>query len=346
MNKSFCLVLLYALLLLSIPGCTPDVTDVSERFFFRNNGADLAVQVDGNFDSKVFVLMLHGGPGGSGFEYNIGRASQILEAEYAMVYLDQRGQGASQGSYTEEVITLQQFANDVEALVLLLKQKYGSDISVFLMGHSWGGTTGTYSLVHTNVQDHINGWIEVDGAHDIPLLNVAALDMFITIGQQQLDLGKETETWQEIVNFAQNVDPNNISEEEGGQINQYGFTAEGLLDEISYPEASPDDEYINFWTMPIGLTTYLTGNATASSITPETEVLSLTNNLSSVTTPCLFLWGRYDFVVPPLLAETAYENVSSTFKEIVYFENSGHSPMDTEPDLFAAEVINFVEQFK
>ncbi len=45
-------------------------------------------------------------------------------------------------------------------------------------------------------------------------------------------------------------------------------------------------------------------------------------------------------------AQDSYDNLGSSEKELVIFENSGHSPMSTEPYLFAEEVIEFINQNK
>ena len=338
-----------ALFIAVLSSCTKETTETYERFYFKNNGADLAVQVDGNRASKVFILLLHGGPGGGSSAYNTGRYSELIEKEYAVVYLDQRGQGASQGNYSRDDVTLQQFSDDIYALARFLKQKYGQDISLFLMGHSWGGTTGTHALLNTEVQTELNGWIESNGAHDIPLLNKEAIKMFIAIGEEEINLGRNVEQWQEIVDFATAVDTNNITVEEGGQINGYGFEAEGLIEDI-YP-ANYDDyfrEVIN--TIPTApstsVATWLSNMLTANAIMEETENSSMTNDLDNIIVPSLFLWGKYDFVVPPALGVSAYNRVSATDKELIIFEHSGHSPMDNEPDDYTNAVIDFVERNK
>jgi len=56
----------------------------------------------GNFDSKTFIVLLHGGPGGNGLEYRSGKYAEMLEEQFAMVYWDQRGQGNSRGNYHQE----------------------------------------------------------------------------------------------------------------------------------------------------------------------------------------------------------------------------------------------------
>jgi pimeloyl-ACP methyl ester carboxylesterase len=338
-------IIILSAIVLILSSCTKENSSTYERFYFRNNGADLAVEVNGNIASNTFILLLHGGPGGSGFEYNTGEYTETLEDKYAMVYLDQRGQGASQGSYDEAVVTLKQFGDDAYQLTKFLKKKYGDGISVFLMGHSWGGTTGTSALLNTDIQSEIKGWLEVDGAHDIPLLNVEAIKMYIEIGKQEIAAGNNTEKWQEIVDFAESVDTNNITSDEGGKINSFGFEAEGLIADIQSGGSTGASH--GLLTNPIlSLSSKLSGSLTSNAIHTETEAAAMTSQLDKVTIPCIFLWGKYDFVVSPALAHSAFNNVSSTSKSVVIFEKSGHSPMDTEASLFSQEVIDFVEAHK
>ncbi len=327
-------------------GCSRENNENYERFYFRTDGADLAVEINGNITSGIFIVLIHGGPGGGSYNYNTGRYAQLLEEKYAMVYFDQRGQGASQGAYAKKRLTLQQYADDIHNLVLLLKQRYGTGISVFLMGHSWGGTTGTYALLNTNVQAEIKGWIEAAGAHDIPLLNKEAIKMFLTIGGAEVAAGKNVDKWKEMLDFAAKVDTNNISNDEGTRINMFGFEAEELMDEIKTDE----DEVMLSHPLPnipvFSLATVLSNLQTANVIFDETETTALTNDLDEIKTPTLLLWGKYDFVVPPALGFSAYERINTPEKRLVIFDFSGHSMMANEPNLFVEEVKNFVEQYK
>ncbi|MFK7948700.1 MAG: alpha/beta fold hydrolase [Saprospiraceae bacterium] len=337
-------IIFFSLTILLLASCTKRNTDTYERFYFKtSDGADLAVQVDGDRNSNTFILLLHGGPGGSGYEYNTGEFTERMESKYAMVYLDQRGQGASQGNY--ETVTLQRFSDDVYELTMFLKEKYGQDISIFVMGHSWGGTTGTHAMLNTDIQNEIKGWIESNGAHDIPLLNKEAIKMFIEIGNDEIAAGNNVSDWQEIVDFAEAVDTNNITEDEGGQINGFGFTAEGLIEGVTQGEYTGASHGLA--TSPIlSLSAYLSGNLTASAIMGETEKAAMTDELHNIMVPTLLLWGKYDFVVPPALGESAYANIGTTDKKLVIFDFSGHSPMDNEAATFADEVEEFVELYK
>ncbi len=51
-------------------------------------------------------------------------------------------------------------------------------------------------------------------------------------------------------------------------------------------------------------------------------------------------------VVPPSIAQEAYDNLGSSVKRLVIFEKSGHSPMGSEVDQFPEEVNLFIDQNK
>jgi pimeloyl-ACP methyl ester carboxylesterase len=337
----------FIMLMYVVIACTKQNSESSERFMFRHEGADLSVQVDGNVSSKVFILLLHGGPGGGGNEYNQGYYSDKLEEKYAMVYLDQRGNGSSQGNYDKSDLTLEQNSRDVYALTLYLKEKYGKDISLFLMGHSWGGTTSAHALLNTEIQKELKGWIEVDGAHDFNLNDVEGVKMFQEISEQQIALNKNTDFWQPIFDEVSKMDTNNVTSDNQGFLNSKGFEAEGKMEEITssdLPNNGPNFGLLN--SPDVSLSGYLSNQFGNPILNEDSQNNPMTSQLNQIEIPCQFLWGKYDFVVPPALGYSAFNLVNTTQKELVIFEHSGHSPMSNEPMLFVEEVIDFVELYK
>ncbi|MFK7784630.1 MAG: alpha/beta fold hydrolase [Crocinitomicaceae bacterium] len=332
---------------ITLVSCTKQETETFERFYFRNDGADLAVQVDGNIQSKVFILLLHGGPGGGAGAYNEGYSADQLEEKYAMVYMDQRGNGASQGSFSSEDLTLEQNSKDVYALTLFLKQKYGSDISIFLMGHSWGGITSAHALINTDIQSELKGWIEVDGGHDFVKNDIEAVKMFLEIGNEQVALGNSLDFWNGLLPDIEAIDTNDISSQEQGLLNSKGFEAEGQIPDIASngPEGNPSD--FGLFTNPdASIAVYMNNQAVNPPLNEDSQNNPLTDRLNEITIPSQFLWGKYDFVVPPALGVSGYNNVGTSDKELVIFQFSGHSPMDNEPVLFVQEVSDFIELYK
>lgn len=342
-------ILLLGTCLLLVAACSTEEGELSEEMseviYVRNEGADMPAYVYGNGASKVFILVIHGGPGGNGLEYRCGQFANDLEEDYAMVYWDQRGQGSSHGHYEGSDVSVKQMVDDLQALVFALKFNYGSDISVFLMGHSWGGSLGTAYMITGENQYDVDGWIEVDGAHDIPLLNKEALKMFRRIGAAEILSLNNVSFWTEMISFAATAEIGGISIEEGGEINSRAYEAEGMIDDIEFSGCGGGLRPLLFSPSNL-VTSGISGNNTSSLLLNEAETLAYTSRLKDIKQPCLFLWGKYDFVVPPALGESAYNNVGTEDKELIIFENSGHSPMDNEPDAFVEAVKTFVEKYK
>lgn len=338
--------ILFGLLLGAMLGCQDKVeltSNQSDLIYIRHEGADMPVHVHGNAASKKFILLVHGGPGGSGLEYRSGEFSESLEAEYAVGYWDQRGQGMSQGHYGTELVNVDQMAKDLHAVAQGLRFHYGTDISIYVFGHSWGGMLGT-AYASSGFQSEVQGWIEVSGAHDIPQLNRAAIRMYLEIGQDQIDKNKNVDFWREVIDFAAGVDTNNISIDDGGRINSYGFQAEQKLDEVTPGTGAYSPLKELFFSPRNLLTAGVGGSITANQLQAEVETKSLTSQLPNIQIPTLLIYGKYDFVVPAALGETAFREIGTADKEYVLFENSGHSPMDNEPTLFVNTVIDWVNR--
>lgn len=333
--------------LMVFSACKKESTETFERFYFRHDGADLAVQIDGNRASKTFILLLHGGPGGGSAAYNAGVYADRLEEQYAMVYMDQRGNGASQGNYAKSDLTLAQNSEDVVALAKFLKKRYGDDISLFLMGHSWGGMTSAHALIHTDIQSILKGWIEVDGAHDFGKNNIEAVKLFKVVGDESIAAGYQVAYWNEVLERINQIDTNAITDEDEGYMNSTGFEAEQRIEAIVSPISGGEGPAYGILNSPdIGLAIYLSNNFGNPILNADSKENPLTDRLDEITIPSLFLWGKYDLVVPPALGESALERVNTPHKSMVIFEHSGHSPMSNEPDLFVDEVVKFVELYK
>src|SRR3954452_15626274 len=117
----------WLLLLTMLTGCVPLSQDdrEGELFFVRSDGADLPVWVRGNVASGVFLVLLPGGPGSSGiWLYPKSEGFQALEQDYAVVYQDQRGSGATQGNVPASSINLEQFVTDTDRVLQVIRQRY------------------------------------------------------------------------------------------------------------------------------------------------------------------------------------------------------------------------------
>ncbi|MEL6346492.1 MAG: alpha/beta hydrolase [Myxococcota bacterium] len=321
-------------------GCGP----AADQYFLRHDGADLRVRVEGNADSGEYILLLHGGPGRDSEWYNIGAWSERMESEVAMVYTDQRGQGASHGIYDETDLTLEQLADDTAAVIRSLHLRYGEDIHLSVMGHSWGGMLGIQALLQPDTQDDVDRWIEVDGAHDVFLLNQLAVPMFLDVGEQEIAAGRNRNEWRDIVRFAEGVNVDEISAGQSAEINRLGFEAERLIDRVSLdPEIRLLDVVDYYVASPISWPTAATvGRQTNEALSAQIELTALSPRLDEIEIPTLLLWGAYDFVVPPGVGTDAASRMPDA--ALVVLPDSGHTPMFNQPAAFADAVLDFIDE--
>lgn len=346
--KSNIKIIAITLLVLSIYSCSEEnvnINDLNETIFVRHKNADMPAHIHGNGSGKVFLIILHGGPGGTGLGYRVNTIRTEIEKNNAVVYFDQRGSGGSQGNYSEDDLSIDLMAEDVLALAKVIKAKYGDDSKLFLMGHSWGGTLGPAVLLKN--QNEFLGWIDVDGGHNHAGLYHQYRNVVLPkSANEQIALGNSIDYWQGVLDLVQNID-SNYSVENHLKLNSKANTVDRVLAAdkiINEPqldlgnEDSKSNSFIDLWNnRKIGL---------ILDFQKGLNQVSFTDRLPEITIPSIVLWGKYDHTIPLLFAHEAFDNLGSSDKEIFIFEKSGHSPMNTEPDLFADKVIEFINSHK
>ena len=322
---------------------TENINNLNTTLFVRHKKADMPAYIHGNASEKVFLIILHGGPGGLGLQYRVNTIKTEIEKNNAVVYFDQRGSGSAQGSYSKEDLTVDLMAEDVLALVKVLKMKYGDDSRFFLMGHSWGGTLGPATLLKN--QDDFLGWINVDGNHSPKGLYKLYREVLQEVAKEQMDLNNSVKYWEEVIDLVNSVS-DTYNRDDFFELNNSAHKSEDILaeDHIVYDSKLEGDETSNFNTLKI-----LWNGGKVSSILTEKGLytdVSYTNQLYKITIPSLVLWGKHDIIVPTVEGLEAIDKLGSDDKELFIFEHSAHSPMFSEPDLFAEKVIEFINKHK
>ena len=320
--------------------------NVSETFYVQNEGASMRVLVEGNTQSKAILLFVHGGPGSSSYFYNTDYISQNIEDKYAVAYWDQRNAGASQGSNNGDNLKLKTMTSDLEKVIAVLKYRYGSDQSIFILGHSWGGMLSASFLTKANNQNKVKGWIMCSGSHNYPLNNTLSKQGLISFANQQIPLQKHVSEWTEILNYCNSL-PVNLSLEQANKLNTYAANTESYFDEVK----------------PFPLTETIKANAIAqnyaitsaflnlkysqnASINEELAQYELSSKLSIITIPVLTMYGKFDLICPPGLGDDVFNNISSVNKSQIILPNSSHVGMYQDQEIFCAEVNKFISTYK
>ena len=188
--------------------------NANDTFYIRQEDASMRVLVRGNTASKVFMLIVHGGPGSSGYIYDTPKMEEIVGKDFALAFYDQRNAGATQGNVNAAQYDLNQYAEDLKEVIEVLKFRYGQDISIFLWSKSFGGMVASAFMTKDNYQDLVKGWLFVDASHNYGLNDSLTYQMLLDVGMQHISDGKNAESWEPIVEYCQENPPGPFSFEQ------------------------------------------------------------------------------------------------------------------------------------
>lgn len=330
---------------LGLFACFDDTFYEGDFFYLVSKKAQMPVSVRGKTDSGVLIVFLHGGPGGTALQKIGLQAFNELEKHYGLVFWDQRASGSSQGNSQLKDLNLEQFTEDLDKLIDLLREKYHQP-KIFLMGHSWGGCLGTNYLIDAGRQAKVGGWIDVDGAHDNPDGDHLSMLFVINYAQQQIAAGNDVDFWQYVISwYAENPDFTT------DQLEHYAFVDEAhgyIFDPaLAASEQFPNYSFAYLFESPANVTASLINynNVIKNFIISD---IDLTPKMGSIQIPSLIIWGAHDGIIPYPMAQQAYDALGTTpdRKRIVTLQNSAHNGYHEEPAVFADAVRTFVEEFR
>jgi len=320
--------------------------DVNDHFFLRHDQAVMPVAVHGNTASGVMLVYLHGGPGYTAFDAYQEPNSPFtrLQADYAVVYWDQRCAGNAQGNCDYEQLELAQFAEDLHQLLTLLRHRYGAEQQIFLLGHSWGGSLGIDYLSQADHQAGITGWIEVAGGHDVPRIAALEREMIRTMGTRQIAQGNRVAEWTDLIAQADAISLDDTPA--FFEMNRLARRSEELMAAVDSVERQvPGLTLSDYFFSHLDLDALpRTGEATVEATADELVQLSLTDRLPSITVPTLMIWGRYDFRVPPTLAQQDLPRYGATDKTLIVIDRAAHFVFWDQPEAFYQAVWDFIER--
>lgn len=340
--------IIYFTALLLLVSCQQEqvtrTTEANDVFYVEQAGSSLRVQVRGNTQSDKIILTVHGGPGGSSYYLShLDQMQQLVEPKYAVAYLDQPMAGASQGKRIG--YSLDDIAGSISKAIAVLKHRYGRDKKIILYSESWGGLITTAFLTKGDNQNSVAGWINSDGPHDFNLMDREIIKMAIRIGNEQIASGRNVQRWQEIVTYCQSNDPTN-NYEVSQKLNDLLGDAEYLIDTVVKVEFNTLSVFRSEATANNAPFTALGLNLIANSrneVERQAYSRSFEREVGKIRIPLLLLWGKYDFIAPPAVADSLFANVRSTVKQKVILERSGHNAFLQEPDKYWTNWQAFVD---
>jgi pimeloyl-ACP methyl ester carboxylesterase len=285
------------------------------------------IRVRGADASSPVLLLIQQGPGLP----MINEARRLgrllgLEQAFTVVYWDQRGCGRSLRR-GKDGISLEQMAGDTVSLLGYLRDRFGG--KTFVAGFSFGATLGAYAaaqrpdLVATLVATgmDIDGEAAGHGAYDFALAAARqrgsrrATRQLAAIGPPPHLTSRQFTTR---VRWATNFGGVTTGE-------TYATLARGLLSSLM---RSPDYSTADVIRTVRGIT------ATQASLLRELATIDLARTVPRLEVPVVMAQGRHDQVAPGEAAQRYASCLQAPSKQLVWFENSAHTPHLEEPAKF------------
>lgn len=280
------------------------------------NGVDLHYRVCG--EGPLLFLISPGWGIGSGY---LQMGFNFLLERFRLVFVDTRGSGRSGRPVDHMKMSSNDMADDLEAL-----REYLGLSTLQLLGHS---NSGAIALSYAErYKNHVRKLVLVDSQ----MLGFSAgADTQAFLEARAEDPRYKTAVQAAIGYFSGNSKPLASDAELSA------FVAELLPLYLQSPEKNLALAREQLLVEQISLYAFEAQNAADKAAGRDQTAL-----LDQVLAPTLVMAGRHDWICPVPVAERLHAGIGNA--RLVMFEESGHMPWIEEPNKFAAELIQFLEE--
>lgn len=295
-------------------------------------GVEQTIYLRGHDRNNPVMLFVHGGPGVP--EMGVARTFGLrLEEHFVVVHWDQRGAGNScSPDVPDESLRLEQYLSDTAELVNLLRSRFGVE-KIYLVGHSWGSILGVLSaerhpeLFHAYVG--MGQVVNMKRGEDISyrfVLDRAQAEGNEKALQELATIHPPYATTQEL------LDQRAWLSHYHGDVYEGGGTSELVRGILFSPEYSIGKK-ISFYGCAIN---------SVDQAWSDVQKIDFIRDVPRLDVPVYFFAGRHDYNTPFELVEEFSRTLDAPHNEIVWFENSAHSPNLEEPDRYQEILIQKV----
>ncbi|MDR2107996.1 MAG: alpha/beta hydrolase [Coriobacteriales bacterium] len=293
----------------------------------------------GDFPQKIHVrfsdpdapilLVLHGGPGMAN-RHSLMTQHSDLARDFVLVAWDQRGCAGSYAGVDPATLSVERLVEDANELVHWLCEQFGQE-KVTILGGSWGSQLGTL-LAYRHPQ-HIAAYVGtgqvVDGVEN------ERISWKFTVAEAKRT--GDTKALQTLYR----IGPPAAGQYRGGLS---GLVAQRQL--LARFGGSTRAGSSLFWSYvwpplssreysPADIWGYLRGyRLVLGTMWPELTAYDLRREARQFALPFYIFQGRHDQNTPAELVEQYFAVLEAPHKELIWFEQSAHSPLSDEPERF------------
>lgn len=298
-------------------------------------GAPSHIRVRGTNDENPLLLFLHGGPGVSDRHWVLKYQSGLADV-CTMVCWDQRGSGKSYSrAQSREEMTIDLMARDAEELVEYLCEKFGKE-KLYIVGHSWGSVLGV--LLAQRKPGRIAAYVGMGQVVDLDENERLAYKFVWDEANRRGDKKaiRDLERIGEPVDGSYGSLKNLITQRNimtkygGGTYNETeNIWKSVIIPVLTSPEYSLPD-----------LIRYAKGSYYCLGQLWDEMTVSIRFNetVKAFDMPVYITQGVHDENTPSSIAKKWFDNLQAPHKEWIPFEESAHSPIKEEPELWGKAI--------
>jgi len=292
-------------------------------------GATQWIRVRGADASNPVLLLVQQGPGLPMINEARRFGSLLgLEQAFTVIYWDQRGCGRSLRVREDRAgISLERMAGDTVSLLGFLRDRFGG--KTYVAGFSFGATLAAYAAAQRPdlVATLVATGMDIDGA----AAGTGAYDFALAAARQRG--GRRATRQLAAIGPPPHLKPKQFATRVRWATNFGGVTtgetyatlARALVGSLV---RSPDYSAADVLRTIRGIT------ATQAALLPELATMDLARTLPRLEVPVVMVQGRHDQVAPGEAAQRYTSTLQAPNKQLVWFENSAHTPHLEEPAKF------------
>ena len=294
-------------------------------------GLPQKIHIKGADAANPVLLFLHGGPGVCN-RHTVMTANADLAETFTIVAWDQRGCGGSYKGAKQETLTIERLTDDAHELVDWLCREFHKD-KIFIIGGSWGSALGTF--LAWRYPEHIAAYVGfgqvVNGAQNEEISYRFALEE----AQKAND--------EKSLRILREVGPPVLGCYKGGFD---GMMAQRriMMKYGGYSKNEGKRSYFRAMVVPMVRSHEYTladfiGAAKGykyvlSAMWPQVGAIDFPHTCTEFRVPYFIFDGKLDMNTPAELVEDYFARIHAPQKELIWFENSGHNPMNDEGERF------------